>query len=139
MSRLNAKRPTDNLVLRIDEYDPITNDLLNRFYVLYDTRKTNYVIRGKQSLHSWQTHSFYCDKTKDLVSFFEVIMGARNSWNYRLYNFDDMLEFADDITFDFLDHWAEEDYLLAVHEDLVYSKSFLKKMLKIVRNVYNYY
>lgn len=131
--------PTDSLVLQIDEYEPVSGELEKRFYVLYDVKLETYVVRGKRSMSSWQTHSFYCDKVNDLVPFLNTIMNQKNSWNYRLYNFENMLVFSDDITFEYLDELAEDGFELAGYDNLVYSKSLLKKMLRLVRNVYNIY
>ena len=130
--------PTDCLVLRIDEFDPPSLQPDTTLYILYDVNFETFVVRGKRE-GKWQTHSFYCDTVSGLADFVSTVICKSNLWSYTLYNFDNLLTDANDITFGYLDELATKDHELSGYDNLEYSKKELKKMLRILRNVYNSY
>lgn len=130
--------PTDCLVLRIDEIDPPSSSADTTLYILYDKSYNAFVIRGKRA-GEWQTHSFYCDTLKDCADFVSTVICQRNLWNYTLYNFDNLLIESDEITYGYLEELSTNERELTGYNNLEYSRKELKKMLRILRNVYNYY
>ena len=130
--------PTDCLVLRIDEFDCDTRELDNSMYILYDTNEDLYVIRGKRP-NTWTTYSFYCENMHDVKDFVNTVICKSNLWTYNLYNCDDLHLDSDDITFGSLENSVSKENEVVGYDLKEYNKKFLKKMLRILRNVYNYY
>jgi hypothetical protein len=129
--------PTDCLVLRIDEYDDVSHKLDTSLFVLYDTNEDMYVIRGKRS-DEWQTYSFYCDTLHGVKDFVNTVICKENRWSYTLYSCDSLHLDSDDITFGSLDSSVGRHNEITGYDEK-YNKKTLKKMLRILRNVYNYY
>ena len=133
-----SEYPTDCLVLRIDEYDDETDKLDTSLFVLYDTNEDLYVIRGKRS-QEWQTYSFYCDTLNGVKEFVNTVICKENKWSYTLYSCDNLHLNSDDITFGSLDYSVGRHNEITGYDCEKYNKKTLKKMLRILRNVYNYY
>ena len=130
--------PTDCLVLRIDETDVDTKKLDVVTYVLYDSNNEMFVVRVKRE-NEWTTHSYYCDSVKQLSSFLSTVICKQNLWSYTLFTMENLSENSDDIGFGTLDVKATKETELCGYDSLPYSRRTLKKMLSILRNVYNYY
>ena len=138
MSTETVNYPTDCLVLRIDEFDCDSHKLDTSMYVLYDVNEEMYVIRGKRP-NEWQTYSFYCDTMHDTMDFVRTVICKKNYWSYSLYNCDNLHLDSDDITFGTLDSSVSFRTEITGYDYQKYSKKTLKRMLRILRNVYNYY
>ena len=130
--------PTDCLVLRIDEFDSESFKLDTSMYVFYDTNEELYVIRGKRP-NTWETYSFYCDTMHDTMDFVRTVICKSNLWSYSLYNCSDLPLDSDDITFGTLESSVTTDNEITGYDQQYYNKRTLKRMLRILRNVYNYY
>lgn len=130
--------PTDCVVLRIDEFDRDTRKLDTSMYLLYDVNEEVYVIRGKRS-DDWNTYSFYCDSLDELMNFVSTVICKDNLWSYTLYNFANLPLDSDDITFGILEYSIKKESELVGYDYQNYNKKSLKKMLRILGNVYNYY
>jgi hypothetical protein len=130
--------PTDCLVLRIDEMDVDTKKLDITMYVLYDSNNETFVVRGKRE-NEWITHSYYCESLKDLSSFLSTVICKQNLWSYTLYTMENLADNSDDISFGTLDRKATKETEFCGYDSLPYSRKTLRKMLNILRNVYNYY
>ena len=130
--------PTDCLVLRIDEFDCDSHKLDTSMYVFYDVNEEMYVIRGKRP-NEWQTYSFYCDTMHDTMDFVRTVICKENFWSYNLYNCDNLPLDSDDITFGTLDSIVSFRNEVTGYDYQTYNKKTLKRMLRILRNVYNYY
>ena len=138
MSTESENYPTDCLVLRIDEFDRDSRKLDTSMYVLYDTNEEVYVIRGKRP-DAWETYSFYCDTMHDTLDFVRTVICKENLWSYSLYNFNNLALDSDDITFGDLEYSVRKEVEVAGYDYQNYNKKTLKRMLRILRNVYNYY
>ena len=138
MSSTSSTPPTDCLVLRIDEIDVDTKKYDTTMYVLYDSNNETFAIRGKRDT-DWTTHSYYCDDIKELSSFLSTVICKQNLWSYTLYTITHLPDNSDDISFGMLDGKATKDAEFCGYDKLVYSRKTLRKMLNILRNVYNYY
>lgn len=130
--------PTDCLVLRIDEFDCDSLKLDTSMYILYDVNEDLYVIRGKRP-GAWETYSFYCDTMHGVKDFVSTIICKHNYWTYNLYNCDNLHLDSDDITFGSLEDSVRKTNELVAYDFQKYNKKTLKRMLRILRNVYNYY
>lgn len=138
MSTETVNYPTDCLVLRIDEFDSTSYKLDTSMYILYDTNEEMYVIRGKRP-DTWETYSFYCDTMHDTLDFVRTVICKGNLWSYSLYNFSNLSPDSDDITFGELEGHVRRENEVVGYDYQKYDKNTLKRMLRILRNVYNYY
>lgn len=139
MSSFNTTLPaTDCLVLRIDETDVDIKSLDTTVYVLYDSNNETFVIRAKRE-NDWTTHSYYCDDVKELAHFLSTVICKQNLWSYTLFTVTHLPDNSDEISFGMLDEKTTKDTELCGYDKLAYSGKKLRRMLNILRNVYNYY
>lgn len=133
---------TDCLVFKFEEFDSDTGKLDNTMYVIYDKRKHTYLIRGRRRwtpLHQSCTYSYECEFAKDLADFMEYCVCSDNKVNEILYNYDNLPENSDEITFDFLNEYDHSDYELSGYNKQKLTRQRLLRNLRMLRNVFNYY
>jgi len=138
MSSFHITPPTDCLVLKIEEFDLDIKQFDMTMYVLYDSNNQTFVVRGKRE-NEWTTHSYYCDDVKELSSFISTVICKQNYWSYTLYTMNHLSDNSDEISFGTLDGKATRETELSGYDKLAYSSKTLRRMLNILRNVYNYY
>ncbi len=132
----------DCLVLKIEEYDADIDLIDSTIYVLYDKKEHHYVIRGQRRVtlkHDSCVYSFVCKDAIDLADFLSFIVCKQNLWTFVLYNYDNLPYNSNDITFEFLKDCDSCDYELAAYDKQKYSRTVLMRMLRMLRNVFNYY
>ena len=133
---------TDCLVLKIEEHDAVSGELDTTVYVIYDKKDRNYVVRGKRRVTNGIdacTYSFVCKDHRDLADFLSFVICKENLWTYVLYNYDNLSYESNDITYEFLSEYESTVYELAGYNNLNYSRKGLCSMLRMLRNVFNYY
>jgi hypothetical protein len=126
----------DCLVLKIEEICNVTDWLDTTIYVLYDKKEHNYVVRGQRKT-SDICYSFICEEVEELADFISFVVDKHNYWNYILYNYDNLPNQSDDITYDFFSKHDSIDYELAGYDKLKYSRKGLLTNLRMLRNIYN--
>lgn len=133
----------DTLVFKIEEYEDYKNKLIDTtLYILYDTRSERYVIRGKRRWTSNLTfcpYSFELESARDLVDFIELIICSKNSVSYSLYNYDNLPNESNNITYEFLNECDDRAYEISGYDNQKLKRSVLLKYLRSLRNVFNYY
>ena len=133
---------TDCLVLKIEERETDVEILDTTIYVIYDKRERNYVIRGKRRVTNnidACTYSFVCKDHRDLADFLTFVVCKENLWTYVLYNYDNLPYDSNDITYEFLKEYESNVYELTGYNNLDYSRKGLCSILRMLRNVFNYY
>ena len=133
---------TDCLVLKIEERETDVEILDTTIYVIYDKRERNYVIRGKRRVTETAdacTYSFVCKDHRDLADFLSFVICKENLWTYVLYNYDNLPYDSNDITYEFLKEYESNVYELTGYNNLDYSRKGLCSILRMLRNVFNYY
>jgi hypothetical protein len=133
---------TDCLVLKIEERETDVEILDTTIYVIYDKRDRNYVVRGKRratEIADSCTYSFVCKDHRDLADFLSFVVCKENSWTYVLYNYDNLPYDSNDITYEFLKEYESNVYELTGYNNLDYSRKGLCSILRMLRNVFNYY
>jgi hypothetical protein len=132
---------TDCLVLKIEEHDIDTKELDTTLYILYDKNESRFVIRGKRFSQYTDccTYSFSCEFAKDLADFISFVVCIQNQWSYSLYNYDNLPQTSDEITYDFLKNNDSKDYELSGYDRQKFKRKELLKRLRMLRNVFNYY
>jgi hypothetical protein len=133
---------TDCLVLKIEERDKVTGQLDTTIYIIYDKKDHNYVVRGKRNdcknIEAC-TYSFVCNYAIDLVDFLSFVMCKKNRWTYVLYNYDNLPYDSNDITYEFLKEDESNVYELTGYNNVKYNRKNLSTILRMLRNVFNYY
>ena len=133
---------TDCLVLKIEERETDVEILDTTIYVIYDKKERNYVVRGKRRVINdidSCTYSFVCKDHRDLADFLSFVVCKENLWTYVLYNYDNLPYDSNDITYEFLKEYESNVYELTGYNNLDYSRKGLCSILRMLRNVFNYY
>ncbi len=131
----------DTLVLKIVEYDDKSHKDDTTLYMWYDQSIDRYVIRGKRSETPNLApclYSFECNSASDLADFIQFVIDRNNYVSYILYNYDNLPETSDEITFDFLSYYDENTYEIAGYDNEALKRHDLIRNLKMLRNVFNY-
>jgi hypothetical protein len=131
----------DTLVFKIVEYDADFNRPDTKMYVLYDTATHRYVIRGKRSSSTVDscTYSFECKYENDLMDFLEFCLDTTNKFSYILYNYNNLPETSNEITFEFLKAHDSMVYEIAGYDNQSLQRNRMLKYLRMLRNVFNKY
>ena len=133
---------TDCLVLKIEERETDVELLDTTVYIIYDKRDHNYVVRGKRRVTKTSdacTYSFVCNDHRDLADFLSFVLCKGNLWTYVLYNYDNLPYDSNDLTYEFLNENDSNVYELTGYNNEEYSRKRLLTILKMLRNVFNYY
>jgi hypothetical protein len=133
---------TDCLVLKIEEYSD--GEIDTTLFVLYDVNESQFVIFGKRSdlLGKPESipYSFRCTYAQDLADFISFVICKKNKWSYTLYNYDNLPCDSDDITYEYLkDYDGDKAYEISGYDNKNYTRNYLVKSLRMLRNVFNYY
>ena len=132
----------DTLVLKIEENETHKNLIDTTLYILYDTRTERYVIRGKRRSTNTcdsKPYSFEVVSSRDLCDFIECVIDPLNRVSYTLYNYDNLNEHSDDITYEFLEEYDNKEYEIVGYDNRKLNRQELLKQLRILRSVFNYY
>ena len=133
----------DCLVLKLEEVEVNTGKIDTSLYILYDVKNQYYVIRGKRNVRvpdNSPSYSFTCECEKKLVDFLEYIICSFNLVNERLYNYVNLSYDSNNITYEFLEENESKINELSGYDNEKYMKrSRLLKLLRILKNVFNYY
>jgi len=131
----------DTLVLKIVENDVDLGRPDTTLYVLYDKATHRYVIRGKRDNSRLPscTYSFECEFANDLADFLEFLIDKTNTFSYILYNYDNLPETSNEITFEFLKRHDSRVYELSGYDNQDFKRKTMLKNLRMLRNIFNYY
>ena len=139
---MTENNPSDCLVLKLEEIESDTGKIDTTVYILYDKERKNFVIRGRRRLTPVAqscNYSFVSKRAEDLVDFLLYIICKGNTVNEVLYNYDNLPNDANEITFDFLYQYDHDDYEISGYNNIKLGKKRLLKNLNILRNVFNNY
>lgn len=130
----------DCLVFKFEEVEKDTNIIDTTIYVLFDQRKDKYIVRGQRKwtprYHSC-TYSFECDNQCDLSEFLQYIICSSNRVNEILYNYDNLPNDSNEITFEFLNEYDHSDYEISGYNGKKFSSKRLFKNLRMLRKISN--
>ena len=138
----------DCLVLKIEERCRETGDLVTTFFILYDKKENNYVLRGKiKNLNTDTSNkkgaifSFISKSNHDLEDFLHFSICNQNKLTYVLYTFDDLPFNSNNITYEDLiaKKYEKTSYEIAGYENKSYKKTDVLRNLRMLENVFNYY
>ena len=133
---------TDCLVLKLEEFEHNTDNIDNTIYILYDTNKETYIVRGTRDggvSNTQSDFSYECENVDSLIVFVRYAIGKHNKVSESLYNFPELYVESNNITFDYLCQRSRDSEEISVYLISRIKKSRLKKMLTMIRDIGNYY
>jgi hypothetical protein len=129
----------DTLVFKIVEHDVDLHRPDTTMYVIYDKAINRYVIRGKRYVESSCAYSFECECAPDLLDFMEFCLDSTNKFSFILYNYDNLPETSNEITFEFLNKYDSMEYEISGYDNQRFERKSMLKYLRMLRTVFNYY
>lgn len=133
---------TDCLVFKLEEFEEDKDKIDNTIYIIYDTYDETYIIRGRReetNTRSSCTYSFACDDENDLADFLQYTICSHNVVNEILYNYDNLPNNSNKITFEFLEKYDDPVYEISGYNGQKLRRKKLIKNLRMLKNVFNYY
>jgi hypothetical protein len=126
----------DTLVLKIEENDKYGVDTI--LYILFDILNSTYIIRGKRNEDTSKScaYSFECESQYDLINFIEFLVD-KNRVNYVLYNYDNLPAKSNEITYEFLEIYDDNEYEIGGYDNKKLNRKELYKILSFIRRIYN--
>jgi hypothetical protein len=133
---------TDCLVLKIEELSD--GELDTTLFILYDVNEKKFIVKGKRRDIFGKPlsvpYSFQCKCAEHLADFISFTICTKNKWSYSLYNYNDLPNHSDEITYEYLkDLDNDPSYEIAAYDNKNYCREYLVKSLKMLKNVFNYY
>ncbi len=132
----------DCLVFKLEEVERETLLIDTTLYIIYDKKNHKFLLRGRRR---WTpkcqscTYSFECEFASELVDFIQYIICPRNKLNETLYNYDNLSEDPNEITFEFLHDHDHRDYELAGYDWRKFNRKRMVRNLRMLRNIFNHY
>ena len=130
----------DCLVFKFEEIEKDTGNIDTIVYVLFDQRNEKYIVRGQRKwTHKYKScvYSFECGHICDLVEFLQYLVCSDNKVNEILYNYDNLPDESNKITYEFLHDYDHADYEISGYNDKKFSKRRLFSNLRMLRNISN--
>ena len=130
----------DCLVFKFEEIEKDTGNIDTTVYVLFDQRTDNYIVRGQRK---WTpriqscTYSYECHDECDLADFLQYVICSHNRVNEVLYNYDNLPDYSNEITYEFLHDYDHSDYEISGYNDKKFSRNRLFKNLRMLRKISN--
>lgn len=133
----------DCLVLKLEEICRQTKQIDTTVYILYDSARDNYLIRGRRKwTHESQSCEYSYDATNsefNVANFLQYIICRTNTVNETLYNYDNLPNDSNKITFEFLHNYYHSDYEISGYDNKKLHTNRLIKNLRMLRTINNKY
>jgi hypothetical protein len=127
---------TDCLVLKINSVNDKTNATV---YIIYDIKTELFIISGK--IQDGVEFNYNADSVKAVEAFVSFVFSDKQPVNYTIYNHDELPFNQEEINFEDLnDSLFENVYEIAYKMDnLNYSKKQVKRLLSMLKHIFNFY
>ena len=135
-----ADNMPDCLVFKFEEVEPDTENIDTTVYVLFDQMKDKYIVRGQRRWtpkYQSCSYSFECENDYDLADFLQYVICACNTVNEVLYNYDNLPDDSNKITYEFLHDYDHADYEISGYNGKKISSKRLLKNLRMLRKLSN--
>ena len=133
----------DCLVFKIEEVENNSKrEIDSTIYIIYDKKNHKYLIRGRRKwtpVFQSCTYSYECEFADDLADFIQYLICPSSKVNEILYNYDNLPDNSDEITFEFLNNYDHKDYEISGYNNKKLKRGRLLRNLRMLRNVFNYY
>lgn len=136
---------SDCLVLLVESVDTEMNTVLGKVYILYDSVNDLYLIRARNmnedevdtylKSFSFVSHGSNYDSVVDFIDLFST----QEQMRVTVYNFDNLPLTSEEITCEYLEEYSDVQYEVLAFRSQNFSKSTIKKMLRMIKNLFNYY
>ena len=135
--------PSDCLVLKVEEVYRDSDVIDHCVYILFDRRTNKYIVRGKRNEanvdYAFESFSFDCDESIDVVSLLKFIIYNSNTLTYKLHNYKNLPWTSQKITFESLENDCELSGELVCYEKFNFSCKSLRNNIRLLKNVCNNY
>ena len=140
----SSNSPSDCLVFKITEFCTQSTQIDNSLFIIYDTLKKHYIIRGKRTngkSFTSEPYSFIYEETdiKNLIYLIKFVTCQSSLLNYELYNYDNLPIDSNDITFEFLNSFEHPSYEIIAYDNQEFNAIELKNIINMLRAVYNHF
>lgn len=132
----------EEVVKFIEEVKTVKKVIDTTLYILYDTVKEKYIIRGKRrDLRDKNSneYSFETDCEKKLVDFLKYVICKDNKSNHILYNCNFLPKLSNDITFQFLNESLTNVDEISGFDNQPFDKKWWLHTLRLLKNIHNEY
>jgi hypothetical protein len=133
---------TDCLVFKLEEIESDSNNIDNEIFIIYDKKDGSYLIRGRRASTKKREYcpfSYECLLAKGVADFINYLVCPSNRVNEILYNYDNLPQDPNEITFDFLKECEDHSYEISGYNNEKLKKTRLLRILRMIRKVSNYY
>ena len=133
---------TDCLVFKIVETEVDSGDIDNTMYVLYDSMKYQFIVRGQRNPSCrtvFEPYSFRSNDKNAMLDFVALSICGANRVSYSLYNCSNLPVLTDEITIDLLDESCYKANEITGYDNMEYSRKTIQKYIRMVMNVFNPY
>ena len=130
----------DCLVFKFEEIEADTKKIDTTVYVLFDQSNDKYIVRGRRRWtprYQSCTYSFECDNIPDLADFLQYIICSYNKINEVLYNYDNLPDNSNKITYEFLNEYDHADYEISGYNDRKFNRKRLINNLRMLKKISN--
>ncbi len=130
---------TDCLVLKINSLNESYIIPNATVYIIYDIKTELFVINGK--IDGGVEFNYNADSAKAVEAFVSFVFSDKQPVNYTIYNHDGLPFNQEEINFeDLSDSLFENVYEIAYKIDnLNYSKKQVKRLLSMLKHIFNFY
>lgn len=137
---------SDCLVLCVEEIDTDYDNFSDyqkksRVYVLFDVTYGVYLIRGRRDNREPEsTFSFIADSNnqESVVNFIDFFT-LDEPIIMTIYNMNDLPLTSEEITCEYLEENSIEENIFLSYRQQDFSKSTLRKIMDVIKNIYNHY
>jgi hypothetical protein len=120
-----------------DDYERV----INRLFLAYDYEYDNYVVYGKgiNGHANYEPFFFRADRSFDMYQFVKFVVSKSSLCSYTLYNYNNMNVELEDSNYYFMESNMHPNYEIAAYDHVHLQKKRFRKILRIMKRVYNYY
>ena len=132
----------DCLVLKLEEIEKASGLLDTSVFIFYDQKEEKYVIRGRRRNmpnNEACTYSYDCVSIHDMVEFLSYIISKKYRTNEILYNYDNLHDNSNEVTFEFLLEQENKDYEISGYDNNKPTEKRFYKLLRMLKKVGNKY
>lgn len=126
------------LVLCIEEYDNKSID--TRIFVSYNDETKSYIINGKRldltEEPYFQPFMFCAKKSSDVLDFLCLSLNTKSTFNYTLFNYNNLSYDINEITYDFMESNIDRRYEIAAYDSVSFSKKNFRQLVRLTKNLY---
>ena len=137
---------SDCLVFKLEEINNddsgFGSDIDTVVYILFDIKKSKFIIRGQRKptlKYTSSTYSFECNLCNDLVDFLQYVICNQNVVNETLFNYKNLSRDSNEITFESLKTFENRNNEISGYDSKKLTRKRLIRNLRMLVNISNFY